>query len=209
MSLFVALLIQDRKQDPSYWKFKAKRPVMTSFYHVMTLTRGNWLEHESNDGAGNTVSSLCVTSGKDTVGTSAKNLINICHCMHVLWFCKTEIQDRVLVRVLSVSIFKIYRQFLHSFFKYTCKSSSNFYTRWNNVKKNCAFSLFETSVNGNVTSACIMTFHCTSVLHFWMFWSDYFRPSDTLLMGQNICSLLSFPLISQSFKKLKLDTIWL
>ena len=40
----------------------------------------------------------------------------------LLWFRKTEIQDRawilVLVRVLWVTISKIYRQFWHSFFKY-------------------------------------------------------------------------------------------
>ena len=43
---------------------------MTSFDHVMIPTRGNWfqtspLEHESDDRAGNTVFSLCVTNGKD------------------------------------------------------------------------------------------------------------------------------------------------
>ena len=32
------------------------------------------------------------------------------------------------------------------------------------MEKNGTFSLFETSVNGNVTFAYIMTFHCTSVL---------------------------------------------
>ena len=31
-------------------------------------------------------------------------------------------------------------------------------------RKNGTFSLFETSVNDNVTFAYIMTFHCTSVL---------------------------------------------
>ena len=45
--------------------------VMMSFNHVMIPTRGNWfqtnpLEHESDDRAGNTVSSVCViTNGKD------------------------------------------------------------------------------------------------------------------------------------------------
>ena len=43
---------------------------MTSFDHVMIPTRGNWfsknpLEHESDDCTGNTVSSVCVTNGKD------------------------------------------------------------------------------------------------------------------------------------------------
>ena len=35
-----------------------------------------------------------------------------------------------------------------------------------NTEKNCTFSLFETSVNGNVTFAYIMTFHFHSVLWF-------------------------------------------
>ena len=43
---------------------------MTSFDHVMIPTRGNWFqtnppEHESDDRAGNTVCSVCVTNGKD------------------------------------------------------------------------------------------------------------------------------------------------
>ena len=41
-----------------------------SYHNVMILTRGNWfqtnpLEHESDDGAGNTVSSVYVANGKD------------------------------------------------------------------------------------------------------------------------------------------------
>ena len=55
---------------------------------------------------------------------------------HLSLYCgfvkpKTEIQDRagisVIVRVLWVTIYKIYWQFWHSVFKYTFKSSSNFY----------------------------------------------------------------------------------
>ena len=43
---------------------------MMSFDHLMILTRGNWfqtnpLEHELDDRAGYTVSSVCVTNGKD------------------------------------------------------------------------------------------------------------------------------------------------
>ena len=41
----------------------------------------------------------------------------------------------------------ILAQFLQS----TLKNSSNFLTHWNNVEKNGAFTLFETSVNGDVT----------------------------------------------------------
>ena len=37
------------------------------------------------------------------------------------------------------------------------------FSHWNNTEKNCTFSLFETSVNGNVTFAYIMTFHFHSV----------------------------------------------
>ena len=44
--------------------------MMTSFDHVMIPTRDDWfqtnpLEHGSDDRAGNTVSSVCVTNGKD------------------------------------------------------------------------------------------------------------------------------------------------
>ena len=37
------------------------------------------------------------------------------------------------------------------------------FSHWNDTEKNCTFSLFETSVNGNVTFAYIMTFHFHSV----------------------------------------------
>ena len=37
------------------------------------------------------------------------------------------------------------------------------FSHWNNTEKNYTFSLFETSVNGNVTFAYIMTFHFHSV----------------------------------------------
>ena len=44
--------------------------VMMSFYCASTPTRGHWfqtnqLEHESDDPAGNTVTSVCVTNEKD------------------------------------------------------------------------------------------------------------------------------------------------
>ena len=35
-------------------------------------------------------------------------------------------------------------------------------SHWNNVEKNGTFSLFETSVDGSITFAYIMTFHCNS-----------------------------------------------
>ena len=103
---------------------------MTSFDHVMIPTRGNWFQtnlRESDDRAGNTVSSVSVTNGKDMA--LQRQIWST--FVTLLWFRKTEIQDRarilVLVRVLWVTISKIYWQFWHSFFKYTFKSSSNFY----------------------------------------------------------------------------------
>ena len=60
------------------------------------------------------------------------------------------------------------------------------FSHWNNTEKNCTFSLFETSVNGNVTFAYIMTFHFHSVLKMlvksksstrngWRFWLTRYR----------------------------------
>ena len=43
------------------------------------------------------------------------------------------------------------------------QSARLIFSHWNNTEKNCTFSLFETSVNGNVTFAYIMTFHFHSV----------------------------------------------
>ena len=109
---------------------------MTSFDCVMIATRGNWfqtnpLEQESDDRAGNrvsSVSSVCVTNGKD-VALQRQIWSTF---VTVLWFHKTEIQNSagilVLVRVLWVTISKIHWQFWHSFFKYTFKSNSNVYT---------------------------------------------------------------------------------
>ena len=110
--------------------------VMMSFNHVMITTRGNWfqtspLEHESNDRAGNTEPPVCLTNGKDMALDMALQRQIWSKFATVLWFHKTEIQDRagilVLVRVLWVKISKIYWEFWQSFFKYTFKSSSNFY----------------------------------------------------------------------------------
>ena len=42
----------------------------------------NPLEHESDDRANNPVSSVCGTDG-ERYGTSAANLIDICHCIVV------------------------------------------------------------------------------------------------------------------------------
>ena len=75
--------------------------VMTSFNYIVIPTHGNWfqtnpLKHESDDRAHNTVTSVCVTNGKDMA------------LQQQIWSTfvhKTKIQDRartlVLVRVLS------------------------------------------------------------------------------------------------------------
>ena len=49
------------------------------------------------------------------------------------------------------------------FFDTSFQSARLNFSHWNNTEKNCTFSLFETSVNGNVTFAYIMTFHFHSV----------------------------------------------
>ena len=70
---------------------------------------------------------VCFTNGKDMA--LQRQIWST--FVTVLWVRKTEIQDRagilVLVRVLWVRIPKIYWQFWQSFFKYSFKSSSNFY----------------------------------------------------------------------------------
>ena len=83
----------------------------------------------------------------------------------VLWCSKTEITDGtgilVLVRVLwDIMISKIYwHKFQHSFFKNAHESRYYFNPTEIMWSKNGTFSLVETSVNGNVTFAYIMTFY--------------------------------------------------
>ena len=72
----------------------------------------------------------------------------------------------VLVNVLWVTISKIYRQFWHGFFKYIFKSSFNFYAIEITWRKMARSVCLKPVSNGNVTCACIMTFHCTSVFSF-------------------------------------------
>ena len=50
------------------------------------------------------------------------------------------------------------------FFDTSSQSARLNFSHWNNTEKNGTFSLFETSVNGNVTFAYIMTFHFHSVI---------------------------------------------
>ena len=146
--------------------------VMTSFEHIMIPTRGNWfqtnpLEHELGDRAGNTLSSVCVTNGKDMA--LQRQIWST--FVTVLWFRKTKIKNRagilILVRVLWVTISKIYWHFWHNFFKFTFKRSSIFYPKEITGRKMArSVCLDPCSANGNVTFAYIMTFHhvhCTSI----------------------------------------------
>ena len=62
--------------------------MMTSFYYASTPTRGNWFqtnqpEHELDDRAGDTVTSVCVTNFIERYGTSVAILISICPCIVV------------------------------------------------------------------------------------------------------------------------------
>ena len=110
--------------------------VITSCYHVSSPTRGSWCkktkqnkkqpEHESDDHAGDLVTSVCVTNEKDT----AQQRQIWSTSFIVLWCSKIEITDGTgifgLVRVLWDIIFKIYWQFWQSFFKNALESSYNF-----------------------------------------------------------------------------------
>ena len=71
---------------------------MLLYQHVVTGSKQtNQPQHGSDDHAGDTVTSVCVTIG-ERYGTSAANLINICHCM--LRCSKTEITDGIEILVL-------------------------------------------------------------------------------------------------------------
>ena len=102
----------------SYWIIKhslSDRACVAWF----SFQLGQCKETESHDRAGNTVYSVCVTNGKDMA--IQRQIWST--FVTVLWFRKTEIQDRagilVFVRVLWVTISKIYWQFWHSFFIFT------------------------------------------------------------------------------------------
>ena len=137
---------------------------MTSFYNAIISARGNWFQisqpnHESNDRA----LLLCV------------GLLPMRKIWHfrgkiwsafvtVFWFNKTDITDGieilVLVRVLWDVIFKIYWQFWRFLFKNTLETSYKFCLIEITWRKMVKFNLFETSVNGNMTFAYIIMFHC-------------------------------------------------
>ena len=130
---------------------------MTSFYYASTSTRGNWFqtnqpEHESDDCAGDTATSGCVTNDKNWHFSGKFDLTFVT----LLWCSKTKITERtgILVhgRVLWWDmIFKICWQFWYSFFKNTLESSNNINFIEITFRKNGTFNLFDTSVNGNVT----------------------------------------------------------
>ena len=60
------------------------------------------------------------------------------------------------------------------------------FSHWNNTEKNCTFRLFETSVNGNVTFAYIMTFHFHSV------WSKHSTVLNGLSYGMALFWFLCY-----------------
>ena len=94
--------------------------------HLVTEFQANQPEHESNDRAGNPVTSVCVTNEKYMA-----LLLQIWSTFVTVLRCsKTKITDgsRLLasVRVLWDIISKIYWQLWHSFFKNALESSYNF-----------------------------------------------------------------------------------
>ena len=150
--------------------------VITLFYSASTTTRGNWFqtnppEHESNDRAGDTVTSVLPMKKKKKKkkqpGTSAQIWSSF---VTVLWSCgavKPILQTGPGYWFLCQSCevwFPKSTVNCGCFSENSLESSYNF----NPIKitcteKNGSFSLFETNVNDNLTFAYIMTFHCTSV----------------------------------------------
>ena len=123
---------------------------MTSFYYASIPTCGNWfqtnqLDHELDDRAGDTVTSVRVTNEKDM---ALQLQIWPTFVTVLVWINKTKITEGaeilVLVRVLGDMISKIYWQFWHSFFKNALESSYNF----NPIE-------IMWSKNGTFTSVCL------------------------------------------------------
>ena len=138
--------------------------VMTSFDHVMIPTRGTWfqtnpLDHELDDHAGNTVSFVCVCYQLMVKDKVLQRQIWSTF-VTALWFRKTEIGScESLVSYNFQNLLTILARFLQIYHK----KAFQFLPHWYNVEKNGAFSLFETSIKGNVTFAYIMTFQSTSI----------------------------------------------
>ena len=80
----------------------------------------------------------------------------------VFWFTKTKITDGNRILVFVGYIFQIYWKFWHHSSKIHLKAVAIFIPL-KYVERNGTFGLFDTSVNGNVMLAYIMTFHCTNV----------------------------------------------
>ena len=143
--------------------------VMTSFnYYTITPTHGNCFqtnqpEHESDDHAGNTITSVC--NHWERYGTSAANWSTF---VNVLWSSKTKITDGigilVLVRVLSDTVSKIYRQLWHNFFKNTLENLLQFLSHWNDMEKN-GTSVCLTPVS--MATWCLHILWCFTVPVFW------------------------------------------
>ena len=106
---------------------------------------------------------FCVYYQWERYGTSVANLINICHCIMVQknWNYR---RDWDIGSCESLVIwFQNLLTILAWFLQKCIWKQLQFQSHLNNVEKNGTFSLFETSVNGNMTFAYIMTFHCTRV----------------------------------------------
>ena len=108
-----------------------------SFNYVMILTRGNRFQTNPVEHKLDQADLQCVfTNGQDM--TLLQHLIWSTFVAE-LWFHKTKIQDRArildLVRVLWVTISKVYWQFWHSFLNYTFKSRSIFHPIWMTWRK--------------------------------------------------------------------------
>ena len=134
---------------------------MTSFYYGSIPTHGNWFqtnqpEHGWDDHAGDPVTSVCVTNEKDM----ALQWQIWSTFVTVLW-CRKKWNYRRDWDIGSCDFQDLLTILAKFLLKCTWKQLQ-FQSHWNNVEKNGTFSLFDTRVNGNVTFAYIMRFHCTS-----------------------------------------------
>ena len=158
---------------------------MMSFDCVMILTQGNWFQTNQLEMNQMIVlviqlSSVCITNGEDMALQRQIRSTSVT----VLWFCKTEIQDRAWILVLVSYVYKIYWQFWHSFFKYTFKSSFNFYpiVNWKqSVSPQLYFSDKIHRILMKLSPFCLVMFQFnvistdpekTLILHFDQYYTD-------------------------------------
>ena len=83
------------------------------------------------------------------------------------------------------------------FFDTSFQSARLNFSHWNNTEKNCTFSLFETSVNGNVTFAYIMTFHFHSIFKRLFFKGQRLSTNHKMLLFVSWCNkyaIIEWPL---------------